>query len=97
MPDCPPFTQDPLDKRIITVNFATWLGSGPLIASVAWAVPAGIAEADKSNTPTTATNHFSGGDDGDEFEIACTITTDEAVPRDKTQRFQIGVQTGCNC
>ena len=97
MPDCPSFKQDPLDKRIITVDFATWLGVGPQISSVAWAVPSGLTEADKSNDTTTATNHFSGGEDGDEFEVAVTITTDEAVPRDKTQRLQIQIETGCNC
>jgi len=97
MPDCPNFQKDPLDKRIITVDFATWLGSGPQISSVAWAVPSGITEADQSNTTTTATNHFSGGVDGDEHEIACTITTNEGVARLKTQRFMLEIKTGCEC
>ncbi len=96
MASCPRFTQDPLDKRIITVDFAAWLGAGPQIASVAWDVPSGINQSGSSNTSTTATNHFDGGSDGDEYDIGCTITTNEGVARDKTQRFFIDVVSGCN-
>ena len=78
--DCPVFDMDPLDKRIINIDFGTWLGASPTILSAAWVVPAGLTAADQSETSTVATNYFtSTNGDQDEYEVACTITTNEAV------------------
>jgi hypothetical protein len=97
MPDCPVKRKDTLDKRLISIDYATWLAaSAANIATVAWAVPSGITAADEAKTSSLASNYFSGGTDGKDYEIACTITTDEAVPRLKTQRFLLRVLNGCS-
>ena len=89
---CHEFVKDPLDKRIINIRFATWLGATPTILGVAWVVPAGLTESDDSFTDTVATNYFSGGSLDEEYEVACTITTNESPARDKTQRFAMRVE-----
>ena len=84
------FEQDLLDKRVVTVDFSSWLG-GSSIVSVAWVVASELTASDEDFTVNSATNYFensTGLEDG-EYEVACTITTDEAVPRKKTQRFII--------
>ena len=93
---CTVFQQDILDKRIVTVDFAPWLGSGPSIASVVWTVPSGLTQADSSNTSTTATNYFSSATDDKEYAVKCTITTNEPVTRKKTEEFIIRVQGNCD-
>lgn len=92
---CPVFTQDPLDNRIINVDYSDWLGSAE-IADVVWTVATGLTAADDSFTTTVATNYFSGGSAGEEYVVACTITTNEAVARDKTQRLIIRVEASCS-
>jgi len=86
------FPQDPLDVRRITINFSAWLGSGPVITTAAWVVETGLVDANETFTTTTATNYFSGGTENVEYEVAVTITTDDAVPRKKTQRFLIKIE-----
>ena len=92
---CIIFTIDPLDKRKVTVDFTTWLGSST-IASVAWVVPSGITQSNASNTQTAATNYFEPVVATEkEYEIAVTATTADAVPRNKTQRFLLRVEQDC--
>ena len=94
---CPLFKQDVLDKRPKTIDFGSkWLASGAQISTVAWTVPAGITQSDSSNDGTTATNYFSGGTKDEEYEIACKITTDETPAQEKTQRFRILIESGCD-
>lgn len=88
---CPVFEQDPLDTRIVGLNFGTWLGADAEISAVSWVVPSGLTESDSFFTATVATNYFSGGTDGEEYEVSCTITTDETIPREKTQRIIIRI------
>ena len=88
--------QDPLDKRKFTIDFATWLG-GSTIDSAAWVVPTGLTAASESVTSTTAINYLSATNqalDNKEYAVAVTITTNDAVPRKKTQRFIVGVESG---
>lgn len=92
--DCYIFTLDPLEKRKMTINFTDWLG-GSTIASTSWVVPAGLTQESDSYTATAAINYFSGGTLGSDYEIACTITTADAVPRQKTQRFTIECDKVC--
>ncbi len=92
--DCYTFIKDPLDKRKMTIDYSDWL-DGAEIASTAWLVPTGIVEASDSFTASVAINYFSGGTLANEYEVACTITTDDAVPRLKTQRFMIAVEECC--
>lgn len=92
---CPVVQIDPLDTRKVTVDFATWLGTGSSISSVAWTVPSGLTQENSSNTTTAAVNYFSGGTEGQEYEVGCTITTGDSVPREKTQRFLVRVESCC--
>lgn len=92
--DCHTFQKDPLDKRKMSIDFEDWLG-GAGIAAASWTVPSGITEASSSFTTSVAVNYFSGGTEGQSYEIACTITTDDPVPRLKTQRFVVEVEKDC--
>ena len=94
MPSCPTITRDPLDKIKITVDFGTWLPSGVTIQSASWVVPTGVTESSSSNSSTEAINYFTFARE-DEFEIACTITTDESPNRQKTQRFILNIENPC--
>jgi hypothetical protein len=85
------FEQDPLDKRMIVVDYSGWLGAAT-IASAAWVVPTELTASDDSFTTTTVTNYFAGGTLDTEYEVAVTITTGETVTRDKTQRFIIKIE-----
>ncbi len=92
---CPVIERDVLDKVKIVVDFATWFGSsGAAISAAAWVVPTNVTESDDGNTTTTAFNYLEFSAAG-EYEIACTITTNESPTRKKTQRFQISVQDSC--
>jgi len=93
---CPRFRKDTGDKRIITGDFTDWL-NGSDIASVAYVVPTDLTAANASATTKKATNYFSGGDDGEEYEIDFIITTDEAVPRIKTHTVILEVGSNCAC
>ena len=84
--------QDPLDKRKRTMDFSDYLGLST-IASAAWVVPSALTESDASVTTTSAINYIEGGSDGEEHEIAVTITTNDAVARKKTQRFVLRITT----
>ena len=89
---CPILVQDPLDTRIVQIDFSDWLGTGVSILSASWTIDSDLTEAGSSETSTVCTNYISGGED---YECACSITTDEAVARVKTQRFIIRVLKGC--
>ena len=86
------FKQDPKDRRIITVDFGPWLAGSATITATEWVVPTGITASNDNFTSDTAYNYFEGGTVDTEYEIAVTITTDEAVQRKKTQRFIILVE-----
>lgn len=92
---CPILEQDPLDKRVVIVDFSDWLDAGVNISSVAWVIDSALTQSDLSNDTSSATCYISGGSDGGVYDCACTITTDEAAGRKKTQRFQISVTSEC--
>lgn len=91
---CISFSKDPLDTRQLSIDYSDWLGSSTINA-VSWVVPTGITESSSSFSTTIATNYLSGGTDGQEYEVACTITTADAVPRLKTQRVLVQVANNC--
>lgn len=86
------FKQDPLDKRVVIIDFTGWLAGQGNVASAAWVVPAGITASDDITTASAAINYFEGGTNNTTYEVACTITTDETVARKKTQRFQLIIE-----
>lgn len=90
---CPQLSSDPLDVRKVTVDFGTWLGTSEVL-SAAWAAPAAVTISDKSVTTTEAIGYLTATVEG-EYEVACTITTNDGIARKKTQRFIYVVETGC--
>ena len=93
---CPILTQDPLDTRLVTVDFSDWLDTGVSILSVSWSIDSDLTESGSSATSTAVSNYISGGSDGEDYECSVSITTDEATARVKTQRFIIRVLAGCS-
>ncbi len=91
---CEIFTQDPLDKRQLSIDYSSWLGTSK-ISGVSWTVEPGLTLQSPSFSDTVATAYFSGGTDGEEYSVACTIETDDATARNKTQRVLIRVEQGC--
>lgn len=91
---CKTFIKDVSDKRKMTIDFSGWL-DGASIFSTSWTVATGITQSNSSFTSSSAVNYFSGGTDGQEYEVACAITTDDVVPRIKTERFLIAVENRC--
>ena len=72
--------KDPDAKKIITIDWSRWLKTSE-IASVAWEADSGITLSDASNTTTTATNYISEGTENGEYDVKCTITTNDSVAR----------------
>lgn len=91
---CTVFQKDIGGTRRVIVDYSSWLGSSE-IASATWTVPTGITEANSSETTVTAINYFSGGTDGQDYEIKVCITTNDAVPRVKCVTFQIDIRSSC--
>jgi hypothetical protein len=68
------FTKDPTAVLDYTFDWRKWLGDDT-IATVAWTVPAGIANAGSVYSTTTTTIWLSGGTAGVSYSIYVTITT----------------------
>ena len=92
---CEVFQKDADGKRRVIVDYSGWLGSAA-IAAVEWTVPAQLTATGDSFTNTTATNHFAGGVDGQEYELKCCITTNDAETRIKCVTFHIDVRDNCD-
>lgn len=85
------FYKDEDDKRIVTLNWTSWLGVST-ITSVAWEETTGtITISNTSNTTTTATAYLSGGSNGVDYFIKCTITTADTVARIESRTFTLKV------
>lgn len=96
---CKIYQQDISDKRIVIVNWAPWLGEGPIISSVTWDVPSRLSAEDDSFTSTTSTNYFlanANTRNGNDYTVKCTIVTDENVPRSKSVSFKVRIGGNCD-
>jgi hypothetical protein len=80
--------KDPAAVLDYTLDWSTdgWLGIDT-IASVVWAVPAGITQTAASNTTTGATVWLSGGTLATSYTVTCRITT--AAGRTDERSFRI--------
>ena len=67
-------------------DWADWIGADT-IASVTWAVPAGLTITAQANTTTKATVWLSGFVLGSTYEVSCRITT--AAGRVDTRVFRL--------
>ncbi|MEE9158934.1 MAG: hypothetical protein V3U60_11170 [Gammaproteobacteria bacterium] len=92
---CEVFQKDIGGTRRVIVDYSSWLGSSE-VASAAWTVPSGVTQANSSITSSTAINYFSGGTDGQQYEIKVCITTNDAAPRIKCVTFLIDVRATCD-
>jgi len=81
-------------KRRVIIDWAGWLDTSE-IASSAWTVPTGLTESDGSDTATTAINYFSGGVEGQSYDIKCCITTNDSPTRVKCFTFTLNVEVAC--
>jgi hypothetical protein len=66
--------KDPTAVLDYTIDWRKWLGDDT-IATVAWTVPVGIANAGSVFSTTTTTIWLSGGTAGTSYSIYVTITT----------------------
>lgn len=74
--------KDPQEVIDYTVDWAAELGTGEQISGTpVWTVPSGITKDSQANTTTTATVWLSGGTAGNEYEIACKISTNNSPAR----------------
>lgn len=70
--------KDPSDKLDYAVDWDQWLESGESITDVDWTVETGLTKASdptESNTAKTATVWLEGGSNGEDYTVACKITT----------------------
>lgn len=77
------FRKDPAATLDYMVDWTDWL-DGDSIASVTWAVPAGLTETDRLNSGQIATIWLSGGAAGEKHKVACRITTAEGRVDERT-------------
>ncbi len=79
MPSIAAKTKDPDSVLDYKLNWATWLAettsTTDTIASVSWTVGSGITKDSESNDTTSATIWLSGGTAGNDYSIACEVTT----------------------
>ena len=92
---CDRFVKAVGTTRRITGDWSEFMGAGVSIASVDYTVPSGITAANSSNTGTTETNYYSGGVEGQEYEIVATVTTDDSTPRIEAHSIILAVESNC--
>ena len=80
----------PDDKTPIPLDWSDFLGDAE-ISTVTWEADSGITLSDESNTSTTATNYVSGGTLGNDYNLRCTVTTNESVARIESRSIEIRV------
>lgn len=83
-------TKDASGTRRIILDWSTYLGTSE-VSDATWTVPSDLTAANESVTTTTTTNYFSGGVDGQEYEIKCCITTNDSPARIKCFSFVLGI------
>ena len=92
---CDRFVKAVGTTRRITGDWSEFMGAGVSIASVTYIVPSAITAANESITSTTETNYYSGGVEGQEYEIVATVTTDDATPRIEAHSIILAVEANC--
>lgn len=87
-------TKDPQAVLDYTFNWGgaspgPWLQAGETISSVTFTVATGITKDSQSNTSTTATAWLSGGTAGEDYEVACKITTSQGRIDERTLTVRV--------
>lgn len=85
-------------KRRVTGDWSDFLGTTAEIASVSYTLPSGITAPDTpEKTTTTETNWYTGGTDGNEYEVEVEVTTNESPTRIEVHQVFIVVDDTCDC
>ena len=73
--------KDPDGAVFYGFDVAPYLNTGATVSSASWSSH-GLTRASESTTSTTAVAKFSGGQDGQDYAVICTITTSdgETIP-----------------
>lgn len=75
------YVKDPSDKLDYAVDWTAWLGASETIASTEWTVETGLTESVSPAATATANPAvvwLEGGDDGEDYEVSCKITTNQS-------------------
>lgn len=86
------WTQDPSDELDYTIDWNDdgWLGTDTITGTPTWTVPAGLTQpTSATNTTTTTTVWLAGGSVGEDYEVACKITTVAGRKAERTIRIQV--------
>lgn len=71
-----PAIKDPSEKLDYSVDWSDFLADAETITGTPeWTLPSGITKDSQSNTTTSAVIWLTGGTHGEEYVIACKITT----------------------
>lgn len=84
--------KDPSDVLDYTVdwNDDNWLGTDTISGTPTWTVPAGLTQpTGATNTTTTATVWLGSGTDGQDYDVACLITTAGGRTAERTIHIQV--------
>jgi hypothetical protein len=66
-----------------------WIGADTITGTPVWTVPTGVTKDSQSNTTTMATVVISGGTAGENYDVACKITTAGGRTDERTFRLQV--------
>lgn len=67
-------TKDPADIRTYSIDWSAWLGTDTISTST-FSVPTGLTSVSTSNTTTVSSCKISGGTNGHDYTVSCTIVT----------------------
>jgi hypothetical protein len=85
------FTKDPSAVLDYSFDWTVdgWIGADTITGTPVWTVPTGIVKDSQSNTTTVATVVISGGTAGENYDVACKITTAGGRTDERTFRLQV--------
>lgn len=79
--------KDPEATLDYHIDWSAWLDDDT-ISTVTWTVPTGLTQVTATYTTTVATVWLSGGTAGEEYQVACAITTAGGRTDERTIRIR---------
>jgi hypothetical protein len=70
------YIKDPGATLDYSFDWTDWLGTGELLSTATWTVPAGLTKVSEINSAYVATCRISGGVAGVTYTVTCQVTTD---------------------
>lgn len=86
------YVKDPSDKLDYAVDWTAWLSEGETIASTEWTVETGLTKMSSpaaTDTANPAVVWLEGGDDGEDYTVACKITTNQSRVVERSFTVQV--------